>query len=326
MINKSNLIIEKDFKVISDEKLLSNLKLQQLKQTCRELGITKYSKMKKKDLIDTLLNYKLRNRKAIIIQKTWKGYLTKKYLNLKTPKHVRLPKNRIICKNDCDFYSFDELGDIAFYQFITYEDENECLWGFDILSIYNYLKHTTQVRKTFKVNNPFTNIPFNDNFIERVNTIIRLSKLLKITINTEIEKTEQSEETVVNEKLMTILYHMEQQGYIIPKEWLEYHNKEQWINFLMDLRDLWQYRIKMPQDERIKLCSPTGNPFNCVSYIRELYEFDELYVKNKTYDIILNFISKGETQDMSALGVLYVLISMRRINTFIYREYFWLAL
>lgn len=326
---KSNIIVLEKYCVDKNknDNNITSLTIPQLKQKCRDMKIKNYSKMKKNELVETIKQRLLQNEKAILIQKIWRRHIVNKYLNLKAPKHAWTPKNRInVCKNDNDFYTFEPLSDIPFHQFITYEDENQCLWGFDILSIYNYISHSINVRKTKIINNPFTNLPFSSIFLGNVERIITLGKLLNVTLDFTIETHIQNEEEIVNEKLLTILYHMEQHGYIIRKDWLDNHSKTEWINFLMDLRDLWQYRIKIPHHERKQLCSPHGNPFSGISYIRELYDYNELYVKNKTYDIILNFISKGNTNAMCGLGILYVLISLRRINAIIFREYNWLSL
>jgi hypothetical protein len=80
-------------------------------------------------------------------------------------------KNRKICVNDTDFYSLEPLENIHYLDFFSYTDDKKFTYGFEIDSLYTYLK-----RKSIRVLNPYNR----DNMDKVVKDIRKLERLTKI--------------------------------------------------------------------------------------------------------------------------------------------------
>jgi len=158
--------------------------------------IAKYHKLKttgnKEYLKKRLYNYLYFSYAIIIIQKSVRYNLTKKYIKLHGPGFY----NKALCSNDIDFCTLDNLNNIPYNQFISFKDDNDHIYGFDILSLYNLFMKVTKNNKTrtssesnsassnlLNVQNPFTNIFFSYNVLKQLLEYIRLSNLLKIHID-----------------------------------------------------------------------------------------------------------------------------------------------
>ena len=74
---------------------------------------------------------------ATKIQSLIRKYMYKKYRESRGPAYF----NRKMCTNDSDFLSGEPLNDIPNIQFISFKDENNHIYGFDIISLYTLFKN-----------------------------------------------------------------------------------------------------------------------------------------------------------------------------------------
>ena len=72
---------------------------------------------------------------ALKIQKQLRGYFQRQYNKCHGPAYL----DRSLCTNKCDFYTMDDIKDIPLEQFFSYMDNDNFIYGFDILSIYNLI-------------------------------------------------------------------------------------------------------------------------------------------------------------------------------------------
>jgi len=124
----------------------------------------------KQVLLKRLTQYLMQDLQAIHIQRVIRGLYVRCAIKL---RGIAL-KNRKICVNDTDFYSLEPLVNIPYMDFFSYTDNNNFTYGFEIDSLYTYLK-----RRTRYVKNPYNR----DNMDIIVKDISKLERLTKI-INT----------------------------------------------------------------------------------------------------------------------------------------------
>jgi len=305
---------------------IKNIKINNLRKICKYYNIKNFSKLKKEELIYVINEFYNKEKYAIIIQKNWRKYLVQKFLNMKSPNKTWLPNERKkLCKNSSDFYTMDNVESIPIMQYICYIDENDCYWGFDILSIYNYYKHHIKITKNSKtLNNPYTSIPFSSDFIELLLNHINYSKILGFHINIEINNEVLTDDKSNKELLMDILYILEQHGYPLRIEWFDDFNTHKIIKFLLELNDIWNYRTQISYETKTNICYPSGNPFGIIHSIRELASYDYTYVLKKALEIINNMISKGITYSDCDTGILFVLSGLTLVSENIANAYPWI--
>ena len=124
----------------------------------------------KQVLLNRLIHYLTQDLQAIHIQRMIRGIYVRNAIKL---RGLAL-KNRKICVNDTDFYSLEPLENIPYMDFFSYTDDKKFTYGFEIDSLYAYLK-----RKSRRVLNPYNR----DNMDKVVKDIRKLERLTKI-INT----------------------------------------------------------------------------------------------------------------------------------------------
>ena len=124
----------------------------------------------KQVLLNRLIHYLTQDLQAIQIQRMIRGIYVRSAIKL---RGLAL-KNRKICVNDTDFYSLEPLENIPYMDFFSYTDDKKFTYGFEIDSLYAYLK-----RKSRRVLNPYNR----DNMDKVVKDIRKLERLTKI-INT----------------------------------------------------------------------------------------------------------------------------------------------
>jgi hypothetical protein len=158
---------------------------------------------------------------VIKIQKHFRGFLRRKYNALRGPAC----KNRKICTNQSDFVSMESVDEIEAKQFISFEDADKFIYGFDISSLYNMIVKHQETKNPYNRNN----IP--DNIIKNIKTIIRIGKILNENINLSIEDDSKnvSNEKTIELKALALFQNIDSLGYYTNSQWFLSLNRNQII-------------------------------------------------------------------------------------------------
>ena len=122
----------------------------------------------KQVLLNRLTYYLKQELQAIHIQCMIRGVFVRNAIKL---RGIAL-KNRNICVNDTDFYSLEPLINIPYMNFFSYTDKNDFTYGFELDSLYTYLK-----RRTRCIKNPY-NRDNMDNIVKDIRKLERLTKII----------------------------------------------------------------------------------------------------------------------------------------------------
>ena len=76
-------------------------------------------------------------------------------------------KNRLLCTNNFDFLSMEELTTIPKEQFFSYRDSDGFIYGFDILSIHSLIYKCNGI-----IQNPYNRKPISSETIENYKNLI----------------------------------------------------------------------------------------------------------------------------------------------------------
>tara|TARA_Y100000816_G_scaffold236206_1_gene182011 strand:+ start:3348 stop:4367 length:1020 start_codon:yes stop_codon:yes gene_type:complete len=264
----------------------------------------------KNELKERIYYYLFKSYFCIKIQKNIRRFLINKYLNLIGPG-----LNYKLCKNDTDFFTLENLNDIQIYHFFSYRGNDNSLWGFNIISIYNlFLKSSNN--DNGDVLNPYTRekIEPRSQIFNNIKTMIRMSKIYTDGINLKINNQEvNNSKKIIEIKSLELFQIMDSHGNYTDINWFRSLNKNLLIKFLTELLDIWQYRAELSNNIRKDICHPYGNPFRFIT-ISNINNLNFFSLQKNTLFVIEQFITKGINRDMCSLGINYVLCAFTLVN------------
>jgi hypothetical protein len=309
-IKKDNFIIPQ----INEHELMlnNNYELKQLKE------IIKYYKLKltgkKEILIARIFSYLYLSIHLLKIQKLCRNYLTKKMMKFHGPAYLK----RDLCVNAIDFLTMDEIKDIIPTQFFSYNDTNNFIYGFDIVSFHNLIKKSGNNI----VLNPFTKSPIHLRVIHKFKRMIFLSNLLNIPINLKIDNSES--ELVIKSSYnvaLELFQHIDQLGNYTNVEWFIGLSKDKLLDFIMELFEIWNFRAELSNSTKVKICNPSGNPFynenmihnqTIIQYLTSMPNIDQ--VRLGVLEILSKFVKNGLNDEYKKIGAYYVLGALTLVS------------
>jgi hypothetical protein len=309
---KKTKISESDFCVLnySEFKQMNNINynVKQLKDMC------KYYKLKisgnKKELFTRIYSYLHDSYYIIKIQSKIRGFFCKLSISLRGPSLF----DREVSTNQNDFYTFDSIKDISFYNFISWrEDKN--IFSFNIYSLYELIKNSN--KENNQPLNPYNRSIIPNNVISNLNRIIKINKIHgeKFKIN-KINEDNEITITTFNNKIMDACLKIDSLGNYTDVNWFKSLTRRNIIKFINVIHDIWNYRAQIPENVKREICAPLGRPFAFVNInYNYLCNCDILQIKMIFVKIIENFINKGINESSSSLGAMYVLSALTLVNT-----------
>lgn len=321
-------IVDEDFIVPNYKEynhlLTINYSVSQLKL------IAKHHKLKttgnKEYLKKRLYNYLYFSYNIINIQKVVRYNLTKKYIKLHGPGFY----NKTLCSNDVDFCTLDNLTNIPYNQFISFKDDNDHIYGFDVLSLYNLFMKVTKNNKTrtpndltsnndglLNVQNPFTNICFSYKVLKQLLEYIKLSSLLKIHIDLNYDDlVHLSINKQAEMKILTLFQRIDSLGNYTNIKWFLELDKYGLIRFIRELVDIWNYRANLSQETKREIVPPRGNPFYDEHInVNNLPQYNFTQIRKYSITIIDLMINKGINENSCLLGSYYVLCALTMVSS-----------
>jgi hypothetical protein len=286
------------------ETMKPNYNLNQLKT------FAKYYKMKvsgnKTELFTRIFGFLHLSFYIIKLQKHFRGFLRRKYNTLRGPAC----KNRKLCTNQVDFVTMELVEEISYNQFISYEDVDKFIYGFDISSLYNMIIKHQETKNPYNRNN----IP--DWFIKNIKTIIRFSKILNSPINLTIEDDSKnvSIEKTIELKALSLFQSIDSLGHYSNSQWFLSLNRNQIIRYIRELGDIWNYRVQLSMPIKCNICPPYGDPFRNLSMHYIQTEQNISNVQKVVLDVLDKFVMSGVDRDSKHLGASYVLGALTLVN------------
>jgi hypothetical protein len=309
-INKNKTKINDDDIIIPNIKnyneiLKHNYNINQLK------SFAKHYKLKtsgnKSEVLSRIYSFLLLSSHIIKIQKKFRGLLVKKYKKLHGPAVI----NRKLCTNNSDFITMEPIEEINFHQFISYEDKDNFIYGFDIISLHNlYFKCGKEIK------NPYNRTMIPNSVFNNIKSILRLSRILKIHINLHYEddSTNISNEKAIELRCLSLFQNIDALGNYSNPQWFLSLNRNQTIKFIRELNDIWNYRAQLSNEIKKDICHPSGDPFRHLS-IPYIHTEENMYnVKKVVLEVLEKFVNSGVDKDSKSLGAYYVLSALTLVN------------
>lgn len=290
--------------------IINNYSVQQLKSFCR-----KYRQLRggtKDELQNRMFFYLLRSVDAIIIQKTWRNHIMKKYHMMRGPARFK----RDICINETDFCTMEDIKGISYEQFFSYMDIDDKIYGFDLISIFTLLS-----KGRFLTQNPYNRNKIPNIVRKNINTILRLASLMKENIIVHIEEPEElNPQKKLEQRTHNIFHEMDLLGNYTQMEWFTSLGRAALIRFIRELADIWNYRANLSEMTKMEICPPNGNPFapngyNSGNILHSLLTLQTDMLKSQALTIIEKIVKSGVNHGSQCLGTNYVLCAFTLVNS-----------
>jgi hypothetical protein len=282
--------------------------------------------------------------KVIKLQKWIRKSLTKFNKKLYGPAF----NNRKLCVNDSDFVSLDDISEIPKDDFISFKDNNNFVYGFNLESIIELILKSDEVfyenfKKTasnlcyrqyiralynhynkIKINNPYTRdlltceIKLNvirlyaRNIYNKNNTSSKVSNLITIDFKTQIRN-----------KCFSLFQKIDMFGYMTDISWLMDENVKQLKIFYKKLAIQWNFEFGLNNTAKYKI-SGTHNLFHHIQDIL-LSRADKYVLLDKILDTLNILVSNGQTDSDRNTGCIIILYALASINNRCIEANPWLA-
>ena len=271
---------------------LSHMNMKQIKQICKERKIKRTGK--KKTLINRIMNAEYNNSNVVIIQKYVRRYLVQKYMNYKG--------NIKEYTNDEDFLTLDAFTEIPFHDRYAYKDESGFTYAFHIRSIMQLIERND-------MKNPYTRKPFPKHVKKEVRSMIRIAKLLRISLDMNYEA---PKPRTLKDRIQYVFMEIERYGYFLDAQIFQNLHRFELIQFYKEIHDIWNYRLNLTLENKRNIVAHDGNLFRNIPrniLLRPTSDIREYCVR-----IIERLITKANNNSYKQMGIMYALGALTLIN------------
>jgi len=242
---------------------------------------------------------------ATRIQRGWRKKILVELKKTQGPAIFR----RSICNNTEDFLTTEPMNEIDYYFFISVR-EDDFIYGFNIISVYNLLK---KAKPSTKPLNPYTRNPFPQEFVDTINRRMKLNYLIKQTdhpIYHEIQLPS------YDNKITGLFQKIDSLGNYTQVEWFVSLDVPHLRRFLVELQDIWDYRAQLTTSMKMTICPPLGKPFLHVPLhlMDTSSPIDTPVIRNYCYLVMDELINKAISMEHQSLGAYYILCALTLVN------------
>ena len=117
-------------------------------------------------------------------------------------------------------------------------------------------------------------------------------------------------------KVLTLFQRIDSLGNYTNIKWFMELDKYGLIQFIRELRDIWDYRANLSQEIKRDIVPPNGNPFYSEQInINNLPQYNITQIKKYSIQIIDSMINKGVTENSCSLGSYYILCALTMVSS-----------
>ena len=280
--------------------IVMNYKVLDLKSFCKHYKIKKSGN--KEQLVKRLYNHLRFTFFITKIQKLWRRYLLSRHNQIRGPAYL----NRKLCVNETDFYTLEPISGISHEQFMSFQDKDEKIYGFDVASLNCLLQHNNK--------NPYNRNVIDVSVKKNIKKLELYSRIFNNHIVINVKETEKiSLEKTLELKIIGLFQCMDDLGNYTDSRWFSSLNKPQLIRFIRELVDIWKYRADLSNSTKREICPPYGDPFRYIQ-LNNIQMQSITSLKMMSVKIIEQLIKTGYTNADKILGATYVLCALTLVN------------
>lgn len=262
--------------------------------------------LNKKELIDKIYRFFYVGYFVTKIQKIIKGYLLRKCNTLRGPAFMK----RHLCTNNIDFLTMEPLNTLLYSQFFSYADNDNFIYGFDIMSLHNLI-----CKSENGIQNPYNRNEIPSIVVSQLKELLHINNtIFKTKINIEIPNNNITFNKNIISRIIGLFQDMDSLGNYTDPNWILSLSRIKLIQFISYLTDIWNYRLQIPQETKNNICPPSGDIFRNINLNIIYFERNIDIIRTIVVDIISNLIKKGINNDYKTLGCYYTLGALTLVN------------
>ncbi len=214
------------------------------------------------------------------------------------------------CTNDSDILTMDSIFEIPIQYFYIFNDKvTKKKYGYDIRIFGSILYDPTNNPK-FVPKCPYTLRAFE--FDEVIKIEMYIEKLKASGINLEIEKPPMTPEQKIRHKCVDIFTRMDLLDNYTNSIWFMNLDSKKLLDFYDVARDIWNYRIQMPHENKKNIVHD-GVAFTMPrSYLAKLPS--KIALQNLVLREMDRFISEGVNREEKKLGAMLMLTALVEVS------------
>jgi len=173
------------------------------------------------------------------------------------------------------------------------------------------------VKSGKNVKNPYNRNTISLDVIANMKILMRLSKILKIKVSTEIQDTslDVSNEKSLELRVLDLFQNIDSLGNYSNPQWFLSLNPVRLIKFVRELSDIWDYRAQITIETKKLICPPYGTPFRNINNTNLINTQANLPTIQKIIlEILEKMVNSGVDSDSRSLGAYYVLAALTLVN------------
>lgn len=261
----------------------------------------------KNQLINRLYVYLKLSAVIVQIQKIFRGRLVRRYNYYHGPALLK----RELCTNDRDFLTDDSIKDLIHTQFFSYKDEDNFIYGFDIISLHNLI-----LKSGINVKNPYNRNIIPTSVITNMRHLIRLSRLLhiKVEVNIKDESDSITPQQNMELRVLDLFQNINGLGNYSDSTWFMSLTRSSLVRFLRELIDIWNFRAQLSGEVKRQICPPHGEPFRLVNFNCISCETNIDKIRITCLNVLEKLVNTGIDRDCKSLGAYYVLGALTLVN------------
>lgn len=302
-LTKNNIIIKNKFTYNPSDYLKDDIKIT-LKSFYDKMNIKKdINKLKKTDLFILLIEELVNIDKIVLLQRYYKRYL----YSVKGPGY----KNKELSKNLEDFYTLENINEIQLKYFISYKDNNENIWCYDIRSIKQLIDSSD--KNKIDILNPYNREIIDDKVILRIRNIIKKYSINNVSLVHDDDNIVYSREQILKMNTVDIFSEITRLGYFVDFNWFDSKNIYALKHLYKYLEDIWNYRAQLDYETKKKIAPPNGILYS--TSVRDIYKISS---KIEIKEIIINELKRiydncGDN-NYKILGYMYFIIGLSQVS------------
>jgi len=305
---KKKKVNEEDFCVLHPyehvEFLNYDYNVKQLKSILKTYGLKISGN--KNELTNRVYNYMRNSYFCVMIQKTYRTHLMKKFYNIKQKTRYQSDKEY---NNTTDFFTMEDISKIPQIHLYSYTDQDGFNFIFRISSLFLHFESKQNA-------NPYNRQPFLEHVVEEIKFIKKIHCMYSCLSDEETENVPDvlSRSQKIRLELTDLFHIIDTLGNYSDMNWLLNLSRRMVVKFIKELYDIWEYRAQLTMESKRQICPPNGNPFQSV-VIQTLTRFQEAEYLLEVCISILNKLLKCNTSDSNkSLGALYILSALTIVS------------
>lgn len=340
--------LRKTLKFYKNSMVISNISIQHIKNTKAAIKkIHDFTLVGNKKIIqERLINYFEQERIIVKIQKIVRGHFVKRMMYFLGPA----VKNRSLCVNDSDFITLDPLSELPLYDFFSYSDKKNMIYGFQMSSLITLIKmrgnkHTENPFNRENINHLKKSIKQSENLIKLVQTkhipkkreivqkrvkppirvrsnstmdrVTRLHSMLLTEYNYDcdamINFIRITRSTSLQERSRQLFMEIDNLGNYSDHEWFTVLDRRGYLRYFRILRDIWTYRALIPANIKFKIC-PLWDPFFILTDVNNINDLTIEQLQSLCLSVMEDMVYTGVESEFKTLGSMHVLSVLTIVN------------